>query len=252
MEISTRTPSTSDRGQLAAFLASRLATDVASAPAGISAALIEQLIADFEGVAQVDGRRYRVKVVSADEVETQGMDAQEKRDVVATLQEALPPSVLAAAGDAGAKDPVLLANLVADQTKDLGIQVQNNNLMAAMHKDLVQLLTELLPTLEQTSGDQAVLASTRALLDRALAVQNTETLIPAKVTPMRILGTIESVSSSHHEILMRYGSALDSQTLVRGLRVVGEAMRLLEDIHGPATPGEEEDDAEQVGERNGM
>ena len=158
MEISTSTPSSSDRGHLAAFLASRLAADAACAPGGISSALIEQLIADFEGVAQVDGRRYRVKVVSAEEVETQGMDAQEKRVVVTTLQEALPPSVLAAAGDAGAKDPVLLANLVADQAKYLGIQVQNNNLMAAMHKDLVQMLTELLPTLEKTSGDQAVLA----------------------------------------------------------------------------------------------
>lgn len=252
MEIFTSTPSNSDRGHLAAFLASRLSAGAAAAPAEFSAGLIEQLIADFESVAQVDGQRYRVKVVSADQVEAQGMDAQEKRHVVATLQEALPPSVLAAAGDAGAKDPVLLANLVADQTKDLGIQVQNNNLMAAMHKDLVQMLTELLPTLEKTSGNQAVLASARALLDRALAVQNTQTLIPAKVTPMRILDTIESVSSSHHEILMRYGSALDSQTLVRGLRVVGEAMRLLEDIHGPVTPGDDVDDAEQVGERSGM
>lgn len=252
MEISASTPSNSDWGQLATFLASRLSADAASAPAGISAGLIDQLIADFEGVAQVDGRRYRVKVVSADEMETQGMEAQEKRHVVTTLQEALPPSVLAAAGDAGAKDPVLLANLVADQTKDLGIQVQNNNLMAAMHKDLVQMLTELLPTLEKTSGDQAVLASARLLLDRALAVRSTETLIPANVTPMRILGTIENVSSSHHEILLRYGSTLDSQSLVRGLRVVGEAMRLLEDIHGPATPSEEDDEAEEGGERNGM
>lgn len=252
MEISTTTPSSSDRGQLAAFLASSLACGGAAAPAGISAALIEKLIADFEGVAQVDGRRYRVMVVSDEEVETQGMDAQEKRNVVATLQEVLPPSVLAAAGDVGARDPVLLANLVADQTKDLGIQVQNNNLMVAMHKDLVQMLTELLPTLEKTSGDQAVLASARALLDRALTVQNTEALIPANVSPMRILGTIESVSSSHHEILMRYGSALDSQTLVRGLRVVGEAMRLLEDIHGPAAPGEDDVETEQGGERNGM
>lgn len=252
MEISTSTPSSSDRGQLAAFLASRLAVDGASAPAGISAALIEQLIADFEGVAQVDGRRYRVKVVSADEVETQGMDAQEKRDVVATLQEALPPSVLAAAGDAGAKDPVLLANLVADQTKDLGIQVQNNNLMAAMHKDLVQMLAELLPTLEKTSGDQAVLASARALLDRAQAVQSNEALIPANVTPMRILGTIESVSTSHHEILMRYGSALDNQTVVRGLRVVGEAMRLLEEIHGPTGPDDDDTEAEHASARSGM
>lgn len=251
MEITPSTPGNSHRGYLAAFLASRLDADVASS-SGMSAALIEQLIAEFESVAQVDGRRYRVKVVSAEEVETQGMDAQEKRNLVATLQEALPPSVLAAAGDAGARDPLLLANLVADQSRDLGIQVQNNNLMVEMHKDLVQMLTELLPTLEKTSGDQAVLASARALLDRALAVQNTETLIPAKVTPMRILGTIENVSSSHHEILMRYGSALDSQTLVRGLRVVGEAMRLLEDIHGPLTPGDEVDDAEQVGERSGM
>jgi hypothetical protein len=44
---------------------------------------------------------------------------------------------------------------------------------------------------------------------------------------------------------------LDRQTLVRGMNVVGEAARLLEEIHGPvgAQEGVGEEEEEQSGQR---
>ncbi|MFJ1470166.1 hypothetical protein [Massilia orientalis] len=49
-------------------------------------------------------------------------------------------------------------------------QIQAGNLVVDMHKDLVQMLSEMLPKLEQANADQSQLASACALLDRALAI----------------------------------------------------------------------------------
>ncbi|MEX5747484.1 hypothetical protein [Massilia sp. X63] len=107
-----------------------------------------------------------------------------------------------------------------------------------------------MPQLEQSNADKALLATARGLLDRALAIQEGRGVIPAGVSPIRILNAIERVSTAHHEILMRFGKTLDSATLVRGIRVVGEAAKLLEEIYGQAVPEEQdEEEGEAPGQR---
>jgi len=246
---STASSGTSCKAELATYLASRLVQGGHTGPSGtISAALIEVLIADFERAGDVTGQR-RLSLVSEYDQLALATAEQESKAVAATLREALAPDVIAAAG-AQANDPGTLASLVVEENKDMKAQVQAGNLVVDMHKDLVQMLSEMLPRLAQANADQSILSSASALLARAHAVQEGRG-IPAGVSPIRILNAIESVSSAHHDILMRFGNVLDKQTLVRGMRVVGEAAKLLEEIHGPAGEREVEDDDEdeQRGQR---
>lgn len=246
---STASSSTSCKAELATYLASRLMQTGHASPASpISAALIEGLIADFERAGDATGQ-CRLSLVSDFDQLALATAEKESKAVAATLREALAPDVIAAVGEQ-ANDPGTLASLVVEENKDMKAQVQAGNLVVDMHRDLVQMLGEMLPRLEQANVDQALLSSARALLDRALAIQEGRG-IPAGVSPIRILSAIERVSSAHHDILMRFGNVLDKQTLVRGMRVIGEAAKLLEEIHGPAgvLEGEEEDEGEQQGQR---
>lgn len=246
---STASSNASCRTELAAYLASNLAQAGHADPGTpISAALIESLIAGFERASDGSGQR-RLSLVSEFDQLALATAQEESKAVAATLREALAPAVVAAVGE-GANNAGTLATLVVEENRDMKAQVQAGNLVVDMHKDLVQMLSEMLPRLEQANADQSQLASARALLDRALAIQEGRG-IPAGVSPMRILSAIERVSSAHHDILMRFGNVLDRQTLVRGMNVVGEAARLLEEIHGPAGAQEAvgDEDEEQAAPR---
>jgi len=244
MTISSQSSSTNCKADLAAFIAAGLAqAGQADFSRSIDAALIESLIAGFERERAAGAGQHRLCLVSVAGELAQKSAEQELDEVTATLRGALPPEVVAAAG-AQADNPGVLASLVVEEGREMRDQVQANKLVVDMHKDLVGMLVEILPKLEQANADKAVLGSARALLDRALAIQEGRGIIPATVSPIRILAAIENVSSSHQEILMRYGNVLDKQALVRGIRVVGEAAKLLEDIHGPASEGEVEEDGE--------
>jgi hypothetical protein len=246
---STASSSASCRAELAAYLASNLTQVGHTDPASpISASLIESLLEGFERAGDASGQR-RLSLVSEFDQLALATAQEESKAVAATLRGALAPAVVAAVGE-DANNPGALATLVVEENRDMKAQVQAGNLVVDMHKDLVQMLSEMLPKLEQAKADHSQLASARALLDRALAIQEGRG-IPAGVSPMRILGAIERVSSAHHDILMRFGNVLDQQTLVRGLRVVGEAAKLLEEIHGPAgaQEGAVEDEEEQSGQR---
>lgn len=240
---STVSSSASCKATLATFLASSLAqAGRSNSSSPVSAALIESLIADFERASDPSGQR-RLSLVSDFDQVALATAEHESKAVAATLRQALAPAVIAAAGE-HANNPSTLATLVVEENLDMKAQVQAGNLMVDMHKELVKMLGEMLPELEQANADKSMLASARALLGRAQALQEGRG-IPAGVSPMRILSAIERVSSSHHEILMRFGKSLDTQTLVRGIRVVGEAAKLLEEIHGPAGEQENEDDDDQ-------
>lgn len=246
---STASSSISCKAELATYLAGRLMRAGHANPSSpISAALLEGLIADFERAGDATGQR-RLSLVSDFDQLALATAEKESKAVAATLRGALAPDVIAAVGEQ-ANDPGTLASLVVEENKDMKAQVQAGNLVVDMHRDLVQMLGEMLPRLEQANVDQALLSSARALLDRALAVQEGRG-IPAGVSPIRILSAIERVSSAHHDILMRFGNVLDKQTLVRGMRVVGEAAKLLEEIHGPVGEQEAVDDGdeEQRGQR---
>lgn len=245
---STASSSTSCKAELATYLASRLMQAGHTNPASpISAALIEGLIADFERAGDATGQR-RLSLVSDFDQLALATAEKESKAVAATLREALAPDVIAAVGEQ-ANDPGMLASLVVEENKDMKAQVQAGNLVVDMHRDLVQMLGEMLPRLEQANVDQAVLSSARALLERAQAIQEGRG-IPAGVSPIRILSAIERVSTAHHDILMRFGNVLDKQTLVRGMRVVGEAAKLLEEIHGPV--GEQEAESDDENEQRGQ
>jgi hypothetical protein len=240
---------TSCKTELAAYLARRLAEAALSSPTGeISTALIEGFIADFERAGDASGQRRLSLVSGFDQLEL-AHAKQESKQVAETLRSALDPAVIAAVGEQ-AHHAGTLATLVVEENRDMKAQVQAGNLVVDMHKDLVQMLGEMLPRLEQSNADKALLATARGLLDRALAIQEGRGVIPAGVSPIRILNAIERVSTAHHEILMRFGKTLDSATLVRGIRVVGEAAKLLEEIHGPAVPEEQdEEEGEAPGQR---
>lgn len=245
----TSQPSNTCKTELAAFIAAGLNQASQGEPAQpVTAALIEGLIAGFERQAGAGAGQHRLCLVSVVGERAQKSAEQELGAVAATLRDALPPAVVAAAG-AHANSPTVLASLVVEEGREMRDQVQANSLIVDMHKDLVGMLVEILPKLEQADADKGVLASARALLDRALAIQEGRGFIPATVSPIRILAAIENVSSSHQEILMRYGNVLDKQALVRGIRVVGEAAKLLEDIHGPACEVEGEDEEQHEGQR---
>jgi hypothetical protein len=240
---STASSSTSCKAELATYLVSRLNQAGHASPASpINAALIEGLIADFERAGDTTGQR-RLSLVSDLDQLALATAEKESKAVAATLRGALAPDVIGAVGEQ-ANDPGTLASLVVEENKDMKAQVQAGNLVVDMHRDLVQMLGEMLPRLEQANVDQALLSSARALLERAQAIQEGRG-VPAGVSPIRILSAIERVSTAHHDILMRFGNVLDKQTLVRGMRVVGEAAKLLEEIHGPVGEQESVDDAEE-------
>lgn len=240
---STATSSSSCRAELAAYLAANLVQAGQINPASpITSALIEGLIKGFERGGDPSGQR-RLSLVSEFDQLALATAREESKAVAATLREALAPEMVAAVGE-DVNNPGALATLVVEENRDMKAQVQAGNLVVDMHKDLVQMLGEMLPKLEQAEADKAMLASARALLDRALAIQEGRG-VPAGVSPMRILSAIERVSSAHHDILMRFGNVLDRQTLVRGLNVVGEAARLLEEIHGPVRAQEAEGDEDE-------
>lgn len=246
---STASSSASCRAELAAYLAGNLAQAGQTNPGSpISAAMIESLIEGFERAGDASGQ-CRLSLVSEFDQVALATAHEESKAVAATLREALAPAVVAAAGE-DANNPGALATLVVEENRDMKAQIQAGNLVVDMHKDLVQMLGEMLPKLEQAEADRAMLASARAMLDRALAIQEGRG-IPAGVSPMRILSAIERVSSAHHDILMRFGNVLDRQTLVRGMNVVGEAARLLEEIHGPVGAQEAvgDEDEEQAAPR---
>lgn len=241
---STAATGTSCRADLAAYLAASLAPAAPGAPSHpITAELIETLIASFERAGDASGQR-RLSLVSEFDQLALAAAEQESQAVAATLRSALDPAVIAAAGESANKTGTL-ATLVVEENRDMKAQVQAGNLVIDMHKDLVQMLGEMLPRLEAANADKALLASAHAMLSRAQAIQEGRGVIPAGVSPMRILSAIERVSQAHHEVLMRYGSTLDKGALVRGMRVVGEAARLLEEIHGPAGAHENDGDEEQ-------
>lgn len=241
---STAASNTSCRTDLAVYLAQHLAQAAESTPSHrITPTMIEDLIAGFERAGDASGQR-RLSLVSEFDQLALAAAEQESEAVAATLRSALDPAVIAAAGE-GANKTGTLATLVVEENRDMKAQVQAGNLVIDMHKDLVQMLAEMLPRLEAANADKAILASAHAMLNRALAVQEGRGVIPAGVSPMRILSAIERVSAAHHEVLMRYGSVLDKGALVRGMRVVGEAARLLEEIHGPVSAHEVHDDDEQ-------
>lgn len=245
---STAASSISCRADLAAYLAEHLAQAARGAPSHqITPASIERLIVGFERTRDVSGQR-RLSLVSEFDQLALAAAEQESKAVAATLRSALDPAVIAAAGE-HANNTGTLATLVVEENRDMKAQVQAGNLVVDMHKDLVQMLSEMLPRLEAANADKALLASAQAMLDRALAIQEGRGVIPAGVSPMRILSAIERVSSSHHEILMRYGNVLDKGALVRGIRVVGEAAKLLEEIHGPAGEQDRDDEQEEPGQR---
>jgi hypothetical protein len=237
--------STSCKTELAAYLARRLAHAAGSHPTGeISASLIEGFIADFERAGDASGQRRLSLVSGFDQLELANAK-QESKQVAETLRSALDPAVIAAVGEK-AHHAGTLATLVVEENRDMKAQVQAGNLVVDMHKDLVQMLGEMLPKLEEANADKTLLATARGLLDRALAIQEGRGVIPTGVSPIRILNAIERVSTAHHEILMRLGKTLDSATLVRGIRVVSEAAKLLEEIHGPVAQeelGDEEGEA---------
>lgn len=245
---STSSSNTSCKAELAAYLARGLAQSGHIHSSGqISVQAIENLLAGFERACDDSGQR-RLALVSEFDQLALTTAQQESKAVAATLRGALSPEVVAAAGE-HANNPGTLASLVVEENRDMKAQVQSGNLVIDMHNDLVTMLSEMLPRLEQANVDKAQLSSARALLDRALAIQEGRG-IPAGVSPMRILSAIERVSSSHQEILMRFGNVLDRQTLVRGIRVVGEAARLLEEIHGPVEEqGDDDDETEEPGQR---
>lgn len=247
---STAASSSTCRADLAAYLAANLAQVAQGAPSHqITPAMIESLIAGFERAGDASGQRRLSLVSEFDELALAAAE-QESQAVAATLRSALDPAVIAAAGE-GANKTGTLATLVVEENRDMKAQVQAGNLVIDMHKDLVQMLAEMLPRLEAANADKSLLASAHAMLNRALAIQEGRGVIPAGVSPMRILSAIERVSAAHHEVLMRYGSVLDKGALVRGMRVVGEAARLLEEIHGPASAqeGNDDDDQEEPGQR---
>lgn len=249
MTTPSQPSSTNCKADLAAFIAAGLNQAGRVDPSQpVDAALIESLIAGFERERAGGAGQHRLCLVSVADELAQKSAEQELGAVAATLREALPPAVVAAAG-AHADNAGVLVSLVVEEGREMRDQVQANSLVVAMHKDLVGMLVEILPKLEQANADKAVLASARTLLDRALAIQEGRGIIPATVSPIRILAAIENVSSSHQEILMRYGNVLDKQALVRGIRVVGEAAKLLEDIHGPAGEEDGEDEEQHDGQR---
>jgi hypothetical protein len=231
-----------DRAELARFLGAHVQRVLACAgdhAPGLNAEFFEMAFSAFERASKEAGGQLLVRV---------SRRVQQEHVVAALADEvaaAAAPGLQEAVREAVEADPAaFVASLVKENT-ELKSEARHGGMVVEMHNELVALVKDLVADLERSSDPHAQLQPIKALIERAEAARAGVASIPASVSPFRIMATMESVVNSHSEIIMQFGKHIPGAAVARSVRVLSDAIKLLEEIHGPAgTPDQYDDDVD--------
>ena len=233
------------KSSLAAFIAEQVLTALAEPGAVLNAAVVERAITAFECGAAAGVEPCRVAVVLSGE--------EHALDQAITMQRTLRLEVKSTGFFRVAfdRDPSLAVTLIARENQALKLKSSKDDMIIDMHRELVGMLAKIVPALEHSGAGVTLIESAKSLLSRAQTAQGQPGGIASTVSPLRLLNAIENVLHSYQDILSRYGAVLDRESLVLGMRVVSDAMVVLEEIHGPDEGFQLDEDEGEGGDRPG-
>lgn len=213
------------------YLAAQVNAFIATKPNGqVTGAAMASMINDYEQLASTRDEACRVTLLP----QSREQEVQRALEAVEVLdREFSSPNAMAD------NDPALKVAVLLSENAGLKSEVEKRSLSSQMLEHLVGLVAEMLPAIERSGADPKLIASIKGAMAGANEIKNGNRTIAASISPYRIINTIEEVSNAHQRILMRYKAELDSESLVQGIRVVGDAMKLLEDIQAASQPSDE-------------
>ncbi len=157
---------------------------------------------------------------------------------------ATPPHLQDAVREAVSADPAAFVQSLVKENEELKAEVRQQSMILDMHSELIGVVKDLVSELERSPAAPAHLAAVKALVERAESSQLGVAQIPTGVSPFRIMATMEKLVSSHSEVVMQFGRNMPGTTVASCVRVLADATKLLEEIHGPANAAEVSLDAE--------
>jgi hypothetical protein len=154
------------------------------------------------------------------------------------------PHLQDAVREAVRADPAAFVQSLVKENEELKSEVRQHSMILDMHSELIGVVKDLVSELERSPAAPAHLAAVKALVERAESSRLGEAQIPMGVSPFRIMATMEKLVSSHSEVIMQFGRNMPGTTVASCVRVLADATRLLEEIHGPANEVDASRDAE--------
>lgn len=160
------------------------------------------------------------------------------------IASATAPHLQDAVREAVKADPAAFVQSLVKENEELKSEVRQHSMILDMHNELIGVVKDLVSELERSPAVPAHLAAVKALVERAESSRLGEAQIPMGVSPFRIMATMEKLVSSHSEVIMQFGRNMPGTTVASCVRVLADATRLLEEIHGPANEIDASRDAE--------
>lgn len=149
------------------------------------------------------------------------------------IASATAPHLQDAVREAVSADPAAFVQSLVKENEELKSEVRQHSMILDMHNELIGVVKDLVSELERSPAAPAHLAAVKALVERAESSRLGETQIPTGVSPFRIMATMEKLVSSHSEVIMQFGRNMPGTTVASCVRVLADATKLLEEIHGP-------------------